>query len=525
MPNNSSRSPEQGIQSPKMGRSRPTSVIIEEGARNNNDPSTPVRPRPRPKLSSRATSFAHSAKRASMGARSFSSMSLYAHFAGEHLADGDASEAYTKKRVISEEKEINEDSGVDTEDIKIVPTASVGKAMFMFLKAFIGSGVLFLPKAFANGGIALSIILMVIVAVICLIAFLQLIKTQLIVGGSYGDIGGTLFGQALRFIVLFFIVISQIGFVCSYFIFVSGNFYSVANVLSECRNFIEQKNYIWFPLILLIPLSLIRHMARLSFCAIAADILILFGLIVIIYYTSDQLYNHGVGPNIIAVNSVDFGLTIGTATFSFEGIGLLIPIVEAMAEPQKFPIVTILGMVIVCVIYILIGTLSYLAYGDKIQAAVIYNFPPGDRLTISVELLYSLAVMLTMPFMLFPALKIIENGIFRKFQSGSKSITVKFSKNIYRVIISVVCAVIAYGIGGENLDKFVSFVGSVACVPLCFIFPGLFHFKVAKKMWEKILDMALVIWGAGIMVYTLYVTINSWVHPEHTEALDPYCPL
>ena len=27
------------------------------------------------------------------------------------------------------------------------PKASVGKAMFMFLKAFIGSGVLFLPKA------------------------------------------------------------------------------------------------------------------------------------------------------------------------------------------------------------------------------------------------------------------------------------------------------------------------------------------------------------------------------------------
>lgn len=73
----------------------------------------------------------------------------------------------------------------------------------------------------------------------------------------------------------------------------------------------------------------------------------------------------------------------------------MIPIVEAMAEPQKFPIVTMLGMVIVCVIYILIGTLSYLAYGDKIQAAVIYNFPPDNRLTISVELLYSLAVMLT----------------------------------------------------------------------------------------------------------------------------------
>jgi amino acid permease len=122
--------------------------------------------------------------------------------------------------------------------------------------------------------------------------------------------------------VLFFIIISQIGFVSSYFIFVSGNFYSVANVLSNCRNQIQEKYYIWFPLIILVPLSLIRHIARLSFCAILADVLILFGLVVIIYFTSDQLHNVGVGPNVAAVNSVNFGMMIGTATFSFEGIGL-----------------------------------------------------------------------------------------------------------------------------------------------------------------------------------------------------------
>lgn len=122
--------------------------------------------------------------------------------------------------------------------------------------------------------------------------------------------------------MLFFIVISQIGFVSSYFIFVSGNFYNVANVLSSCRNQIQEKYYIWFPLIVLIPLALIRHIARLSICAIIADILILFGLVVIIYFTSDQLHNVGVGPNVVAVNSVNFGMMIGTATFSFEGIGL-----------------------------------------------------------------------------------------------------------------------------------------------------------------------------------------------------------
>jgi amino acid permease len=176
--------------------------------------------------------------------------------------------------------------------------------------------------SFQNGGLALSIVLMVIIAAICLFSFLRLVNTQQVIGGSYGDMGGILYGQVLRYIVLFFIIISQIGFVCSYFIFVSGNLVSVVDVLSNCTANIAQQYYVWFPLIILIPLSLIRHIAKLSFAAIFADVLILFGLICIIYFTADQLHNVGVGPNIAAVNPMSFGLMIGTATFSFEGIGL-----------------------------------------------------------------------------------------------------------------------------------------------------------------------------------------------------------
>ncbi|CAO3591132.1 unnamed protein product [Absidia cylindrospora] len=454
----------------------------------------PSRPRPsRPNMSSRATSFAQSAKRASMGARSYSSFSLYANFAGEALDDSD-DEGHYRHRMsnvagpkITEEEKMEE---VESEYLKKVPTASVGKAMFMFLKAFIGSGVLFLPKAFQNGGLALSIVLMIIISSICLLAFLRLVATQQVVGGSYADIGAKMRCQCPL----------------------------------QLPNQILEKYYIWFPLIILIPLSLIRHIARLSFCAILADILILFGLIVIIYFTSEQLHNVGVGPNVIAVNSMNFGMMIGTATFSFEGIGLLIPIVEAMEKPKKFPLVTTVGLIIVTVIYITIGTLSYLAYGDTIQAAVIYNFPPDNRLNIALELLYSAAIILTMPFMLFPALKIIENGLFYKFKSGRQSIGVKMSKNFYRVVISTVCAALAFGIGAENLDKFVSLVGSVACVPLCFILPGMFHLKIAKKAWDKAIDCCLMIWGTGILIYTLYVTINSFVHPAVAEATTPYCP-
>ncbi|KAI8371649.1 transmembrane amino acid transporter protein-domain-containing protein [Radiomyces spectabilis] len=417
--------------------------------------------------------------------------------------------------VTADGKQEESSLGLAEEEVVISdePKASVGKAMFMFLKAFLGSGVLFLPKAFDNGGLALSIVLMVVIAVICLFAFLQLVKAQQVVGGSYGDVGGVLYGSILRYIVLFFITISQIGFVCSYLIFISGNLVNVADVLSHHRATIEEKYYIWMPLVIIIPMALIRHIARLSLAAIVADIFILFGLISIIYFTSYDLHNYGIGPGIAAVNSASFGMMIGTATFSFEGIGLVIPIVESMERPERYKFVITVGMLIVAVIYILIGTLSYLAYGKNIQAAVIYNFPAEHGLTIAVDLLYSVAIILTAPLMLFPALKILEHAIFYKCRSGRDSLAVKWGKNLYRAILAIACAGIAFGVGGDNLDKFVSLIGSIACVPLCFIFPGMFHFKIANSWKSKIADICLVIWGVGIMVYTLYVTIDSFIHP------------
>jgi amino acid permease len=205
---------------------------------------------------------------------------------------------------------------------------------------------------------------------------------------------------------------------------------------------------------------------------------------------------------------------------------IVIPIVESMQRPERFPFVLTLGMMIVCVIYILIGTISYLAYGDQVQSAVIYNFPLDSKLTIVCKILYSLAICLTAPLMLFPALKIIENCIFRKYKSGKESVGVKWSKNVYRVILCIFSAAVAFAIGGDNLDKFVSLVGSIACVPLCFIFPGMFHLKVSGKRIDQVANIALILFGVGIMVYTLVVSIQGFINPVgETTALIAYCPI
>jgi len=61
----------------------------------------------------------------------------------------------------------------------------------------------------------------------------------------------------------------------------------------------------------------------------------------------------------------------------------------------------------------------------------------------------------------------MENGIFSR--SGKHSTKVKWEKNGFRTAVVIGCAGIAWA-GASDLDKFVSLIGSLACVPLCFCY-------------------------------------------------------
>ncbi|KAI7824785.1 transmembrane amino acid transporter protein-domain-containing protein [Gamsiella multidivaricata] len=396
------------------------------------------------------------------------------------------------------------------------------KASFLLGKAFVGTGVLFLPSAFKNGGILFSCLMLAAVALICCVAFLLLVKVRLVVRENFQDMGAVLFGKYMRLAVLISVAISQIGFVCAYLIFVSENLFAVVQTFTKCTfDGISEKYYILIPLVVLIPLVLIRRMAVLSVPSMLANLFIIFGIVYLWYYSINSLVHRGVGPNIGLFNKDDFALFIGTAVFSFEGIGLIIPITESMAEPEKFPRVLAITMTIVALIFGSIGALCYASFGSDIQTIVLLNLPIRDGMTITVEILYSLAIILSVPLMLSPASRIFEYGIFGD-KSGGQFFKVKMQKNALRIVLIICCALLAFGIGGPNLDKFVSFVGSVACMPLCFIFPAMFHYKAcATTMRAKVLDIALGIFGAAVMVFTLYITIRSWVVPgTHVTPLD-----
>ncbi|KAL2826429.1 transmembrane amino acid transporter protein-domain-containing protein [Aspergillus cavernicola] len=440
-------------------------------------------------------------------------LDIYGNFAGEDLEETE-----------EEEGEEGEEERQEAERRPLLGTlkhkrtrssrpgdASNVKTFFTLLKAFIGTGIIFLPKAFRNGGILFSSVTLVTVAAISTLCFHLLLQCRRHYGGGYGDIGERIAGPKLRSLILGSVTISQLGFVCACIIFTAENIRAFfLAVMPETIQSLSTLRLIAVQLVFLIPLSFIRNISKLGPIALLADAFILFGIGYIYYYDIASLVARGVASNVELFNSSSFTLTIGSCIFTFEGIGLILPIQSSMKQPQYFDRLLYTVMLIITVLFTAVGALSYATFGTDTKTEIISNFPQDSPLVNTVQFLYSLAILVGTPIQLFPAVRIVEGRLFGSV-SGKRDPGIKWKKNVFRMGAVLACGLIA-ALGAEDLDKFVSLIGSFACVPLVYIYPAYLHWKgVADSAWVKRGDMAMMVLGFVFMVYTTLATVSVWV--------------
>ncbi|KAK8065599.1 Vacuolar amino acid transporter 3 [Apiospora hydei] len=447
-------------------------------------------------------------------------LTIYGHFAGEELEEDDEDLLPGEYFASGEEDEYESDEGSDDdhepmEDSTLLTPSrrkrrrksrgGSGKntpmnAALLLLKSFVGTGVLFLPRAYFNGGMVFSNAVLLGVAILSYYCFVLLVTTRLKVEGSFGDIGGILYGKWLRTLILFSIVVSQLGFVAAYIVFTSENLQAFFLAVTDCRANIPVTLLIIIQMVIFLPFALLRDIGKLGFTALIADAFIVIGLAYLFYYDVLTLNTNGLA-DIILFNQKDWTLFIGTAIFTFEGIGLIIPIQESMRNPAKFPKVMFYVMIIITLLFTIMGAISYAAYGSKTETVVLLNLPQDNKL-------------------IFPAIKITENALFTR--SGKYNPYIKWQKNGFRFLVVFMCALIAWA-GADNLDKFVALVGNFACIPLVYIYPPLLHYRgVARGRLWKISDICLCIFGVVAMAYTTTLTVMSWASSSGS-GLPKYC--
>lgn len=369
---------------------------------------------------------------------------------------------------------------------------------------------MFLPKAFNNGGILFSSITLLVVAAISTVCFRLLLNTRKQYGGGYGDLGAAVGGPHLRSLILISIAISQLGFVCAGVIFTAQNLRSFLNAITPgAITPLSTTALIALQLIVLVPLAFIRNISALGSAALLADVFILVGLTYIYWFDISSLVQNGLHPSVELFNPDYWTLTIGSAIFTFEGIGLILPIQSSMKEPEHFPKLLYIVMAIITVIFTSVGLLSYATFGGNTKTEIISNFPQDSKLVNAVQFIYSMAVLIGTPVQLFPAMRIIEGKVFGHL-SGKKDGLTKWKKNAFRSFLVGICILISI-FGASDLDKFVALIGSFACVPLVYIYPPWMHFRgIAESRSEKVFDILLIVVGFVAMGYTSAVTIQRW---------------
>lgn len=363
------------------------------------------------------------------------------------------------------------------------PTSNLD-TMIHLLKGNIGTGILAMPDAFRNAGWLVGIVgtmFMAIISTHCMHVLVYCAQEQCRrvrvptlgfanvaeVAFDTGPLVLRPYSKVARFLVNAFLVITQLGFCCVYFVFVA------ANLQEFIGHYFFHMDLKWYLILLLGPLiclNFIKSLKYLTPASLTASILMISGLGITFFYLLQGL------PRVSEVNAVasfsTWPLYFGTAIYAFEGISLVLPLENNMESPQDFGGylgVLNTGMVIVACLYVAVGFFGYLKYGEAVKlGSITLNLPAQDILAQSVRLCMAIAIFLSYGLQFYVPMNIVWPTLSQQFPT---ELSKKYGEYFVRVILVLLTFFLAAAI--PNLSAVISLVGSVSSSMLALILPPL----------------------------------------------------
>lgn len=93
------------------------------------------------------------------------------------------------------------------------------------------------------------------------------------------------------------------------------------------------------------------------------NLLIVATVITVCFYCLWLVGIQGPGPGLVAFDKTGVWATIGFAIYSYEGIGIVMPVMAKAAKPEVFSKCLAAAIVTLCVIYIAFGELTAFTFG------------------------------------------------------------------------------------------------------------------------------------------------------------------
>ncbi|XP_038871942.1 sodium-coupled neutral amino acid transporter 3-like isoform X2 [Salvelinus namaycush] len=387
---------------------------------------------------------------------------------------------------------------------------SFGMSVFNLGNAIMGSGILGLSYAMANTGVVLFLVLLTVVAVLSSYSIHLLLKSSGIVAmSSY-----------------LYIVKYEFPLVIQAFLGVdkpSGEWYLNGNYLVIMVSFS-----------VILPLALMKQLGYLGYTSGFSLTCMVFFLISVIYkkfhtpcpfldftfnstasvtaVTNDTGYNPACIPKMVNLNS-QTAYTIPILAFAFVCHPEVLPIYTELKNPtkQRMQHVSNISIVVMYTMYFLAALFGYLTFYGEVESELLHTYSrldPYDTLILCVRLAVLTAVTLTVPIVLFPVRRAIQQLFF-------PNKTFYWPRHI-AIAVTLLTLINMLVIFAPNILGIFGIIGATSAPCLIFIFPAVFYIRIVPEEEEpmrstpKILAACFAGIGFLFMIMSLSFILIDW---------------
>ncbi|CAK76991.1 unnamed protein product (macronuclear) [Paramecium tetraurelia] len=349
--------------------------------------------------------------------------------------------------------------------------STVSQAALNLYKCCIGSGILAAPFTFREGGYLLTSFCYFLICI--LMIYSQLVSMHLICRCYFRELWMKSINPIQNYVYLnkLFIIVMQWGCCASYVLFFM-EFLEYAIYHHQDVIFSHQLIYLSIAMCIIIPLVFINNMTLFTKFSTIANSLIIISLIACIVYFNIELVKEVNYNDIPVARFSNLPLVIGVALFSFEAIGTLLDVRKSMQEPAKFPKLMTLVFSGCTMQFWIFGLLGSLSYGDTTNEIILFSLGNGAE---AFQILYAIALIITLPLQLLPAFHLIERIKIAKHFTREGTSGFLLRRTFLRLL--QVLAIAGLAIAIPQFALLISFIGGLCGAVLQFFFPLMFYLK------------------------------------------------
>ncbi|XP_045144240.1 sodium-coupled neutral amino acid transporter 5 isoform X2 [Echinops telfairi] len=408
---------------------------------------------------------------------------------------------------------------------------SFGMSVFNLSNAIMGSGILGLAYAMAHTGVLFFLALLLCIALLSSYSIHLLLTCADVVGiRAYEQLGHRAFGAAGKAVVAAVICLHNIGAMSSYLFIIKSELPLVISTFLEIepeRDWYCKGNLfiIIVSVVIILPLSLMRHLGYLGYSSGLSLVCMLFFLISVIYKKFElgcvvghnetavdyltQGFNKSCEAQMFTIDS-QMSYTVPIMAFAFVCHPEVLPIYTELCRPSQRRMQAVANVSIGAMfcMYGLTATFGYLTFYKSVEPEMLHRYSPNDLLILCVRLAVLLAVTLTVPVVLFPIRRALQQLLFpSKAFSWIRHVAIAVVLLIL-VNVLVICV--------PNIRVIFGVIGSTSAPSLIFILPSIFYLRIVPPeverlcSWSKIQALCFGVVGVLFMLISLGFMFANW---------------